>query len=152
MENSIIFNFEGKCLVEGFIKPNSSKIITYSSGLIERGNQISFEVIFECDICFPVEGTKITCIAKNITKAGVRAESAFDMPSPIVVFIARDHHYNIADFGSIKEGDKITVRVIGQRFELNDKFISIIGEFVKEKPDYKKLKKGETKARLVFEE
>ena len=58
----------------------------------------------------------------------------------------------IADFGSIKEGDKITVRVIGQRFELNDKFISIIGEFVKEKPDYKKLKKGETKARLVFEE
>lgn len=152
LENSIIFNFEGKCLVEGFIKPNSSKIITYSSGLIERGNQISFEVIFECDICFPVEGTKITCIAKNITKAGVRAESAFDVPSPIVVFIARDHHYNIADFGSIKEGDKITVRVIGQRFELNDKFISIIGEFVKEKPDYKKVKKSETKARLVFEE
>jgi hypothetical protein len=152
LENCIAFNFEGKCLVEGFVKPSSSKIITYSSGLIERGNQISFEVIFECDICFPVEGTKITCIAKNITKAGVRAESAFDVPSPIVVFIARDHHYNVADFGLIKEDDKITVRVIGQRFELNDKFISIIGEFIKEKPDYKKQKKGETKARLVFEE
>jgi hypothetical protein len=68
------------------------------------------------------------------------------------VFIARDHHYNVADFGSVKEDDKFTVRVIGQRFELNDKFISIIGEFVKEKPDYKKLKKPEAKARLVFEE
>ena len=152
LENSVAFNFEGKCLVEGFVKPNSSKIISYSSGLIERGNLISFEIIFECDICFPVEGTKITCIAKNITKAGIRAESAFDVPSPIVVFIARDHHYNIADFGSIKEDDKFTVRVIGQRFELNDKFISIIGEFVKEKPDYRKLKKPEAKARLVFEE
>jgi hypothetical protein len=152
LENSIAFNFEGKCLVEGFVKPNSSKIISYSSGLIERGNLISFEIIFECDICFPVEGTKITCIAKNITKAGIRAESAFDVPSPIVVFIARDHHYNVADFGSIKEEDKFTVRVIGQRFELNDKFISIIGEFVKEKPDYKKMKKPEAKARLVFEE
>ena len=151
LENSVIFNFEGKCLVEGFVKPNSSKIISYSSGLIERGNLISFEIIFECDICFPVEGTKITCIAKNITKAGIRAESAFDVPSPIVVFIARDHHYNVADFGSIKEDDKFTVRVIGQRFELNDKFISIIGEFVKEKPDYKKFKKPEAKARLVFE-
>ena len=32
-----------------------------------------------------------------------------------------------------KEGDKINVRVIGQRFELNDKFVSIIGELVKEK-------------------
>jgi hypothetical protein len=152
LENSVIFNFEGKCLVEGFVKPNSSKIIAYSSGLIERGNLISFEIIFECDICFPVEGTKITCIAKNITKAGIRAESAFDVPSPIVVFIARDHHYNVADFGSVKEDDKFTVRVIGQRFELNDKFISIIGEFVKEKPDYRKSKKPEAKARLVFEE
>jgi hypothetical protein len=152
LEKSIAFNFEGKCLVEGFIKPNSSKIITYSSGIIERGNLISFEIIFECDICFPVEGTKITCVAKNITKAGIRAESAYDNPSPIVVFIARDHHYNIADFGAIKEDDKFTVRVIGQRFELNDKFISIIGELVKDKPDYKKLKKPEGKARLVFEE
>ncbi len=152
LEHSIAFNFEGKCLVEGYIKPDSSKIITYSSGLIERGNQISFEIIFECDICFPVEGTKITCIAKNITKAGIRAESAFDVPSPIVVFIARDHHYNINEFGAVKEDDKITVRVIGQRFELNDKFISIIGELVKEKPDYKKLKKPEAKAKLVFEE
>ena len=151
LENSIAFNYEGKCLVEGFIKPNSSKIITYSSGLIERGNLISFEIIFECDICFPVEGTKITCIAKNITKAGIRAESATDNPSPIVVFIARDHHYNNADFGAIKEDDKITVRVIGQRFELNDKFISIIGELVKEKPDYKKFKKPEVKAKLIIE-
>jgi hypothetical protein len=151
LEYSVAFNFEGKCLVEGYIKPNSSKIITYSSGLIERGNLISFEIIFECDICFPVEGTKISCIAKNITKAGIRAESAFDVPSPIVVFIARDHHYNIADFGLIKEGDKFTVRVIGQRFELNDKFVSIIGELVKEKPDFKKMKQGETKAKLVFE-
>jgi len=151
LEKSIAFNYEGKCLVEGFVKPNSSKIITYSSGLIERGNQISFEIVFECDICFPVEGTKISCIAKNITKAGIRAESAFDVPSPIVVFIARDHHYNMAEFAAVKEDDKFTVRVIGQRFELNDKFISIIGELVKEKPDYRKLKKPEAKARLVFE-
>jgi hypothetical protein len=152
LEKTIAFNFEGKCLVEGFIKPNSSKIITYSSGLIERGNLISFEIIFECDICFPVEGTKISCIAKNITKAGIRAESAFDVPSPIVVFIARDHHYNMAEFAAVKEDDKFTVRVIGQRFELNDKFISIIGELVKEKPDYRKFKKPEAKAKLVFEE
>jgi hypothetical protein len=152
LEKYVAFNFEGKCLVEGFIKPGSSKIITYSSGLVERGNLISFEIIFECDICFPVEGTKITCVAKNITKAGIRAESAFDVPSPIVVFIARDHHYNMAEFGAVKEDDKFTVRVIGQRFELNDKFISIIGELVKEKPDYKKLKKPEGKPKLVFEE
>jgi DNA-directed RNA polymerase subunit E'/Rpb7 len=133
IENVITANFEGKCIIEGYIKPNSSKIITYSSGIINRGINISFEVIFECDICFPVEGMLISCIAKNITKAGIRAESAVDVPSPVVVFVAKDHHFNNSFFSEIKEGDKINVRVIGQRFELNDKFISIIGELVKPK-------------------
>jgi len=131
IEENIKSNFEGKCLVEGFIKPNSTKIITYSSGIIYRGSSVSFEVVFECEVCFPVEGMLISCFAKNITKAGIRAESANDVPTPVVVFIAKDHHYNISYFNEIKEGDKISVRVIGQRFELNDKYVSVIGELVK---------------------
>ena len=133
IEENIKSNFESKCLVEGFIKPNSAKIITYSSGIIYRGSSVSFEVIFECEVCFPVEGMLVSCVAKNITKAGIRAESATEIPSPVVVFIAKDHHYNVSHFNDVKEGDKINVRVIGQRFELNDKFVSIIGELVKEK-------------------
>ena len=131
IEENIKSNFEGKCLVEGFIKPNSVKIITYSSGIIYRGSSVSFEVIFECEVCFPVEGMLVSCVAKNITKAGIRAESSTDVPTPVVVFIAKDHHYNVAHFNDVKEGDKINVRVIGQRFELNDKYVSIIGELVK---------------------
>ena len=133
IEENIKSNFEGKCLVEGFIKPNSAKIITYSTGIIYRGSSVSFEVIFECEVCFPVEGMLVSCVVKNITKAGIRAESATEVPSPVVVFIAKDHHYNVSHFNDVKEGDKINVRVIGQRFELNDKFVSIIGELVKEK-------------------
>ena len=148
IEENIKINFEGKCVVEGYIKPNSSKIITFSSGIIQRGNNVVFDVVFECDICYPVEGMLITCIAKNITKAGIRAESDVDVPSPIVVFIAKDHHYSVAHFAEVKEGDKITVRVIGQRFELNDKYISIIGELIKEK-DYSQYKP--IKPRLIIE-
>ena len=92
-----------------------------------------FEVVFECDVCFPVEGMNMQCVAKNITKAGIRAESADEVPSPVVVFIAKDHHYNVSHFSEIKEGDKINVTVIGQRFELNDKYVSIIGKLVKKK-------------------
>jgi len=129
IENIINDHYEGKCLVEGYIKPKSSKIMTFSSGVI-AGDQISFEVVFECMICNPVEGMNITCIAKNITKAGIRAESATETPSPIVVFIARDHHFNNNKFINIHEGDIIQIRVIGQRFELNDNYISIIGELI----------------------
>lgn len=150
IEKEISKQIEGKCIVEGFVRPNSSRIVTYSSGLIVNGNNILFEVVFECDICFPVEGTLISCVAKNITKAGIRAESADEVPSPVVIFIARDHHYNNNYFSSIHENDVINVRVIGQRFELNDKYVSIIAELVPTKPAYYDNKKVTTK--LIIED
>ena len=154
IEENIMENFEGKCVVEGFIKPNSVKIITYSSGTIDRGNNVLFDIVFECDVCFPVEGMIISCVAKNITKAGIRAESAGEVPSPVIVFIAKDHHYNNPQFSEVKEGDKINVRVVGQRFELNDKYVSIIGELVKEKEQipFGKYKPSGAKPRLVIED
>jgi len=133
IEQNVSVNFEGKCIVEGFVKPVSTKIITYSSGIISRGINITFQVVFECDVCFPVEGMLISCVAKNITKAGIRADSADAVPSPVIVFVAKDHNYSNDLFSEIKEGDKFNVRVIGQRFELNDKYVSIIGELVKPK-------------------
>jgi DNA-directed RNA polymerase subunit E'/Rpb7 len=152
LEENLKANFEEKCVVEGYVKPNSSNIITFSSGLIYRGNQVSFEVVFECEICFPVEGMLISCVAKNITKAGIRAESSTEVPSPIVVFIAKDHNYNNTQFSEIKEGDKFTAKVIGQRFELNDKYVSVIAELSKPKMDkeYFGKSKETVKPRLVI--
>jgi DNA-directed RNA polymerase subunit E'/Rpb7 len=153
IEEYIHNNFEGKCVVEGFVKPNSCKIIRYSSGVIERGNNVMFSVVFECDVCFPVEGMLISCVVKNVVKAGIRAESSSDVPSPVVVFVAKDHHFNNAYFNDIQVGNIINVRVIGQRFELNDKYVSIIGELVKEKEYIPKTKpKQLAKPKLVIED
>ena len=135
IEKFVSLNYEGKCVVEGFIKPNSCKIVTHSSGLI-KGTNIIFEVVFECQICCPVEGMLLQCVAKNITKAGIRAESSDETPSPIIVFVTRDHHYMMQYFSTIEEGTKFTARVIGQRFELNDKYVSIIAELVEPKKEY----------------
>jgi len=150
MEDYIQNTFEGKCVVEGFVKPNSSKIIRYSSGIIERGSNVAFELVFECDICFPVEGMLLSCVVKNTVKAGIRAESATDVPSPFIVFVAKDHHFTSQYFNDVQVGDIINVRVIGQRFELNDKAVSVIGELVKEK-EYLHKTKQPSKPRLVFE-
>jgi len=144
IEKNIADSFEGKCVTEGFIKKDSCKVLTHSSGII-KGVAVNFEVVFECKICSPVEGMLIQCIAKNITKAGIRAESADETPSPVVVFITRDHHYMIPYFSTIQEGDKFTARVLGQRFELNDKYVSIIAELVEPKKDF-------SKPKLVFED
>ena len=125
LESKLIKMIEGKCICEGFVKPDSCKIISYSSGLVINGNKIKFEILFKCKICLPIEGMVIDCIVKNITKAGIKAEIDEDI-TPIIVFIARDHHYSNQNFSSVNENDKITVRVIGQKFELNDKYISVI--------------------------
>ena len=111
-----------------------------------------FEVVFECLVCCPVEGMLIKCNVKNMTQAGIRAVINEEI-SPIVAYVSRDHHYNNNYFNTIKEMDDITVRVIGQRYELNDPQVSIIGELVEPKED--KLKKNITmkrKPKLVITE
>ena len=132
-------DIEGKCIVEGYVKKGSIKIISFSSGIV-IGDHVKFDIIMECLVCCPVEGMNIKCIAKNITKAGIRAETE-DNPSPVVIFIARDHHYDVEHFSKVSQNDKIQVRVIGQRYELNDTYVSIIAELVKPKKKKMVIKK-----------
>lgn len=142
IEQVITSTVEGKCIVEGYVKPDSVKVITYSSGVV-KGDVVIFDTAYECEICFPVPGMLLNCIAKNITKAGIRADSAEELVTPFVLFVARDHYFANDYFNSIKENEKFVARVIAQRFELNDKYISIIAEIVlpKEKHEFQ-MKKG----------
>ena len=128
LKKRLAMEIEGKCINEGYVQPQSTEIITFSSGLVQSSNVV-FEVVFQCNVCSPVEGMYIPCIAKNINKMGIRAEVK-EMPSPVVIFIARDHNYNSQLFADTKVNDEITVRVIGQRYELNDTYISVIAEIV----------------------
>jgi len=130
LENKITTLLEGKCIAEGFIRPNSVKIISYSSGNI-NGEKIEYIVVFDCMICHPVEGMLIECTSKTITKAGIHAE-VIDTNNviPLTVFIARDHHNKDNYFNSIKENMKIIVKVIGIRYELNDPYICAIGKLI----------------------
>ena len=130
---------EGKCVQEGFIKRQSIRIVNYSAGIIS-GKYVTFTVVFECLVCRPVEGMKFKTIIKNITKAGIRCETMED-PSPVVVFIARDHHFKSKEFSQLKLEEQITVKVIGIRYELNDPYISVIAEYAHQRKIKVKSKK-----------
>ena len=130
--------YEGKCIKEGYIKKGSIELINYSSGIL-KSNTVLLNVSFECLICRPVEGMKIKCKVMNVTKAGIRASYSQSIESPLIIFVARDHYYNDPIFTNINENDQITVKVIGTRYELNDKHIYIIGELLRlKKPNRKK--------------
>jgi DNA-directed RNA polymerase subunit E'/Rpb7 len=128
LEKTIAKNIEGRCIKEGFIQPQSIKVLTYSAGNV-NGEKIEFQTVFECMICYPVEGMLLECKTKTITKAGVHAEVVDKNGNvPIIVFVARDHNFKDENFSKIKENIDIVVKVIGVRFELNDPHICVIAK------------------------
>jgi hypothetical protein len=118
---------ECKCRNEGYIRAGSSSVLTYSTGLL-NSDSIIYNVAYSVDICFPYENMEIECKIKNITKIGIRAVIS-EHNNPIVMFISREHNPD-KDFEQYKENQIIKVKVIGHRFELNDTYISVIGELL----------------------
>jgi DNA-directed RNA polymerase subunit E'/Rpb7 len=138
LERIISSKVEGKCTVEGYIKPDSVQIINYSSGKV-NGEYVEYHAMYECMVCHPVEGLEIECTCKTLTKAGIHAEVIDQAGNiPITIFISRDHHMNHHEFGLVKETGKILVKIIGIRFELNDPFICAIGKLLQRVEDTQK--------------
>jgi len=114
---------EGRCRNEGFVKPGSAKIVSYTSGNI-RSDQVQFRVLYLFDVCFPYEGMKVECMVKSVSKIGIRA--TMNEPSPMVVYVMREHNA----FLDYKINSKIYVKILGHRYEHNDPFISVFGEII----------------------
>lgn len=130
LEKKVVDKIEGKCINEGFIRPDSVRILSYSSGVVNLEN-IEFHVVFECLVCNPVEGMIVDCLVKTITKAGIHGEVVADKGYvPMKIFVARDHNYSNKLFGQVKEGATIKAKIIGKRFELNDPYIVAIASLV----------------------
>jgi len=130
LQKSIASRIEGKCITEGFVRPNSVTIKQYSSGII-KGEYIEFHVNFECKICLPADGMWLkNCKVRSKTKAGIHADVYDGSTIPITVFVLRDHFANTERYEKINEDNYINVKVIGSRFELNDDCIEVIGEIM----------------------
>lgn len=127
LERLIVANTEGKCIPEGYIRPNSVKVVAYSSGKI-KDDHVEFDVVYECLLCYPIVDMIVECTVTNVTHAGIHSHVK-DKDSdniPITVFIARDHNNTSKAFNDVKEGAQIEARIIGVRFELNDPSITAI--------------------------
>ena len=130
LEKKIKYLFEGRCSVEGYTKPDTVKIVNYSSGKV-NGDSVEYICSYECMICHPVENMKVECSCKSVTKAGIHAEVVDRKGNvPIIIFVARDHHLMNSLYETVRENTKLIVSIIGVRFELNDEHVSAIGKLV----------------------
>lgn len=118
-----------RCINEGYVDKDTIKIIRRSIGKINaihfNGN-INYNVEYVANICNPYKNMKINnCEVKNINKMGIMA-----INKPLNIVIARQHHEDQEGFDEIKIGDKISIIIIGLRYELNDKEITVVGKLV----------------------
>ncbi len=142
--------FSGKCISEGFIRPNSIKLLNYSSGKLSN-NAVQYIANFECLICLPVEGQTVTCKIKSITKAGIHGIVEDGEYTPLHVFVAKDHHVMVKEFNEIKEDSSIIVKIIGTKYELNDEHIYSIGKICNEEDEKIAMKDKKKKIRVLDE-
>jgi DNA-directed RNA polymerase subunit E'/Rpb7 len=124
---------EGVCSRHGYIKPNSIQLHKVCMGkveLISLNGNVVFDVFFYADICNPLIGSVVKSKVLNVNKFGILAEA-----EGVVEIIIAKNSVGIQseiDLNKIRIGDEVLVEVVGKKFELNDKKISLIGRIVKD--------------------
>lgn len=116
---------EGLCIMPGYIKPGSVKVVSRSKGYSVPGNfngNIQYKVKYEADICNPPKDMIISCKVLDTNKMGILAKAY-----PLEIIIIKELHQNKKDFSNIKVGDIIDVKVIEKKFVFKDKKIDVIG-------------------------
>lgn len=126
IESYLKKKIEGFCIHEGFVKPDTIKILKKSTGMLIGSRftgDITYDIAYTAQICNPVIGNIIDCNIKFINKLGILCTAG-----PINIIISRQFHTNDDELNHFKTGDLIKVEVIAKKFSLNDREIKIIAK------------------------
>jgi len=97
---------------------------------------IKFEMVCKGEVCNPANGMVIEATVKNKNALGFLAECSIDIDGaimPVLDIIIPRRAAGVTsevDLDTVNVGDVIYVQVLGKRYQLNDKKISIIGKAV----------------------
>lgn len=131
-------NLENMCSKHGYIRKDSIKIIKRSAGQIKvshfNGN-VAYNIYCVAEICNPAQGSVIKCRVKAKNSLGLLANGYYDNV-PILEIIVPKLSAGIQseiNIDMVNIGDEISIEVMGKKFQLYDKYISIIGKAIKER-------------------
>lgn len=131
--------YEGVCTKHGYIKPNSIEIVKKSNGVFIKeyfNGHIRFDLQCKAEICNPVQGSIVNAIIKNKNQLGILAETIIDLDDKkvpildIIVPIKSAGIISQVNLDSLQIGDTISIEVMGKKYQMNDKKISIIGRVI----------------------
>jgi len=155
---SIREKIEGKCNSYGLVRSKTTKIMSRDMGQYVSefftGTPV-YSITYTTEILNPTQGSILPCKVKVQNKIGLMAHLDIKNKTFIVALVP----FQLPNRGSeqeAKQKDLITeigksankdvyVEVVGSKFEMNDKYITVIGNVVEEekyKEFVKKCKKG----------
>ena len=125
---------EGQCTKHGYIRKGSIDIYKIIPGKVELVGLNGFtvyDIYFYADVCNPLIGSVINRFG---ILADVKLSEGNHVNSVIEIIVAKNSVNIVSeiDLENIKVGDEINVEVVGKKFNLGDKRISVIGRIVKE--------------------
>jgi len=131
--------YEGICTKYGYIKPESLEIIKRSCGNLQKAyfnGVIRFEVLCRAEVCNPVQNSIVEATVKNKNQLGILAESYIEFDkqlTPILDIIVPIKSAGIisqVNLDQIQIGEVIHIEVMGKKYQMRDRKISIIGRVV----------------------
>jgi hypothetical protein len=134
-------SLEGICSRFGYIRPGSIEIVKRSMGCLMKAHfngHIKYDIVCKADVCNPVRGMVFKAIVKNKNELGILAEGAIILDgtklSVLDVLIPRRSAgiTSEIDLDTVDVGDEVFAEVLGKRYQLNDKKISVIARAVKD--------------------
>jgi DNA-directed RNA polymerase subunit E'/Rpb7 len=131
----------GKCTKHGLIKIGSISIIKVASGVVElqtfKGT-VCFVIKFTADVCNPMVGAILRSRVHQVNSFGILCTCSYvdgdGIQHTIMEIIVPKQSMAIQSeisLNSVKIGQFVNVEVMGKKFQLNDKKISIIGRIIK---------------------
>lgn len=144
---------EGVCTKHGYTKKGSIEIFKIAPGVIDitsLNGYIVFNVHFYAEVCNPTLGSVVKAKVSNMNKFGILAESGYfdedfkDNVNILEIIVAKNS-INIQseiELESIELGQEVLVEILGKRYELGDKKISVVGRIVSDPKSAKIYKKA----------
>ena len=106
---------EGKCMSDGYVKPDSIVIISRSLGAMENRDftgGISYFIKYSALLCSPKEGQVIECIIDTYDDTNCVCYVGDEATSPVEIYLFRDHYIGNPEYANLKKGNKILVKVL----------------------------------------
>jgi len=128
LERKFASKIENRCSRNGFVLPNSIKILSRSLGYLEKGRftgNIIFHIQAESDVLNPPDGTILEGDVMRKNKMGMYV----NYNDAIRVILPRDLHIGNEAFEEVAVGDRVRVEIKKSRFQVNDAYILSVGIF-----------------------